>query len=128
LVPADRLDKLAVHGVEADPPAPTSPVPPFVIGNYAVDWTVPDLQPGWQVHLAVEHADARRPVFRLTSSEAPVRLVESSFETFLVRHEIGALLGVLAVYAGVIVVIVWRYSPSPPPVTKLVSPGEEVIE
>lgn len=113
LVPGDPHDKLTYYDIFTDAPGLGSPAKPLETGTEAVDFVVPDLQPGWQVHLVADHTGTRRPTFRLTSAAVPVRLVERSFETFLIRHELSTMLIVLAVYAGVIAAIVGRYSSVP---------------
>ena len=60
-------------------------------------FTIPSLQPGGQFLAYASFAGSELPTLRLKSANAPVWLLESSFLTFILRHQLGFILAFSAI-------------------------------
>jgi hypothetical protein len=57
-------------------------------GNNYINWTIPELHPGWEFKIWMRISkDGDHALHFNTDSNKPIRLIESSFETFLLRNE-----------------------------------------
>jgi hypothetical protein len=89
----------------ATPPAWDGDQPAY-LSEHSVEFDFPVLHPNWEVKLGAKFSGKVIPVFRVSKSETPLRVIPQSLETILVRHELQIILGMIAFWFLLILVII----------------------
>jgi hypothetical protein len=98
--------------IVASPPAWEGEAAPDT-RQQSIIFTLPTLHPDGQVRFEAGFEGDTLPAIRLSTAVGPVRLVPPSLETFLVKHELCVLIGMMLFWALCILVLLLRPDTSP---------------
>lgn len=73
-----------------------------------VKFSIPELHPDWKLLLTVEMSEDFNPTLHFSSKKSandnkPIRLLRSSFETYLIKHELKIIIGLIVFWSLLII-------------------------
>jgi len=109
----------------ATPPAWEGNAAPRTAARSAT-FDLPALHPEGEIRLVVAFEGKTLPELRLQSAESAVRLVQPSFETFIVRHETTLIAGMMTLWIVAIVVVLFYSDAGGERRGRLLSPDKDI--
>jgi hypothetical protein len=79
---------------------------PFSLEDRTLDFTFPEIQPGWQFEISAGFQGEKIPTLRMSlMGDQTLYAVTPSLETFLVEHDIGLLFALVVLWIAALVII-----------------------